>query len=88
MAAVSAAAVAIVSLGAFVGALPAGAAGFAFAMAAAAIWLHAIDPVRSALPALALGGWLGWRLYGKLEDAQFRRLLAALIAASGAALLA
>jgi uncharacterized membrane protein YfcA len=41
----------------------------------------------SALPALALGGWLGYRLYGKLNDAQFRRLLSVLIAASGATLL-
>ena len=39
------------------------------------------------LPALALGGWLGWRLYGNLDERQFRRLLAGLIAASGAALL-
>jgi uncharacterized membrane protein YfcA len=39
------------------------------------------------LPALLLGGWLGYRLYGHLNERQFRRLLAAMIAASGIALL-
>lgn len=55
MVTVSAATLALVSLGAFIGAISAGAAGFAFAMTASAIWLHAIDPVRSALLVVALG---------------------------------
>jgi uncharacterized protein len=39
----------LVSLGAFLGGLAAGAAGFAFGMVATGIWLHAIDPVHSAI---------------------------------------
>jgi uncharacterized membrane protein YfcA len=41
--------------GAFVGGLAAGAAGFAFGIASAAIWLHAIDPVRTAFLIVAGG---------------------------------
>jgi uncharacterized protein len=41
--------VVLVSLGAFVGGLAAGAAGFAFGIVATAIWLHAIDPVHSTI---------------------------------------
>jgi uncharacterized membrane protein YfcA len=41
--------IALVSLGAFVGGLAAGAAGFAFGIVATAIWLHAIDPVHSTI---------------------------------------
>jgi uncharacterized protein len=40
----------------------------------------------AALPALAAGGWLGWVIYGRLDDRRFRQLLAALLVASGAAL--
>lgn len=62
----SAATLAIVSLGAFIGAISAGAAGFAFAMTASAVWLHVIDPVRSALLVVALGtllhAGLVWRM--------------------------
>ena len=39
------------------------------------------------MPVAIAGGWLGRRLYGTLGERQFRRLLAGLIAASGAALL-
>lgn len=39
------------------------------------------------MPVAIPGGWLGWRLYGTLGGRQVRRLLAGLIAASGAALL-
>lgn len=41
----------------------------------------------AALPALALGGWLGLRLYGLLDEARFRRLLPALVALSDLSLL-
>jgi uncharacterized protein len=41
--------IALVSLGAFLGGLAAGAAGFAFGMVATGVWLHAIDPVHSAI---------------------------------------
>ena len=40
----------------------------------------------AALPALAAGGWLGWIIYGRLDDRRFRQLLAALLVVSGVAL--
>jgi uncharacterized membrane protein YfcA len=36
-------------LGAFLGAVASGGAGFAFAITAAALWLHVLDPIRAAL---------------------------------------
>jgi uncharacterized membrane protein YfcA len=36
-------------LGAFVGAVASGGAGFAFAITAASLWLHVLDPIRAAL---------------------------------------
>ena len=38
------------------------------------------------LPPLALGTWIGWQLYGKLNDTRFRQALAVLLIASGATL--
>jgi uncharacterized membrane protein YfcA len=38
------------------------------------------------LPALAAGTWLGWRLYGRLDEAAFRTIVLVLLLASGAAL--
>lgn len=40
----------------------------------------------SGLPALAVGSWLGWKLYGKLDDAVFRKIVLYLLLASGFAL--
>ena len=40
------------------------------------------------LPALAVGTWLGWMLYGKLDESAFRRIVLVLILLSGAALMA
>jgi hypothetical protein len=37
----------------------------------------------ASLPALACGAWLGWRIYGRLDERRFRKALAALIAVSG-----
>jgi uncharacterized protein len=37
----------------------------------------------ASLPALACGAWLGWRIYGRLDERRFRQALAALIALSG-----
>ncbi len=37
----------------------------------------------AALPALYGGGWIGWRIYGRLDDRRFRQVLAALLVASG-----
>jgi uncharacterized membrane protein YfcA len=39
-----------------------------------------------ALPALVLGAWIGWRLYGRLDDRRFRQGLALLLVASGVVL--
>ena len=39
-----------------------------------------------ALPALLLGAWIGWKLYGHLDDRRFRQGLALLLIASGAVL--
>ena len=35
------------------------------------------------LPPLALGTWIGWRLYGRLDERRFRQALAVLLIASG-----
>ena len=40
----------------------------------------------SVLPPLALGTWIGWQLYGRLNDLRFRQALAVLLIASGATL--
>lgn len=44
--------------GAFIGALAAGGAGFAFALAASAIWLHALDPLQTTALIVACGSVL------------------------------
>ncbi|UJX44142.1 sulfite exporter TauE/SafE family protein [Xanthobacter sp. YC-JY1] len=44
--------------GAFLGALAAGGAGFAFALAASAIWLHALDPIQTTALIVACGSIL------------------------------
>lgn len=38
------------------------------------------------LPPLLVGTWIGWQLYGKLNDLRFRKALALLLIASGATL--
>jgi uncharacterized protein len=38
------------------------------------------------LPVLAVGTWLGWRLYGRLDEAAFRKVVLALLLISGVAL--
>ena len=40
------------------------------------------------LPALALGTWVGFKLYGRLDEEMFRRILLMLLLASGLVLLA
>jgi uncharacterized protein len=45
------------------------------------IWLAALG-----LPALAIGTWIGWKLYGKLDEARFRKSVLVLLLVSGAAL--
>jgi len=46
------------------------------------LWLFAIG-----LPALLVGHWLGLKLYGKLDEAQFRRVVLILLLLSGGGLL-
>ncbi len=38
------------------------------------------------LPPLALGTWIGWHLYGRMNDLRFRQALSILLIASGATL--
>jgi uncharacterized protein len=40
------------------------------------------------LPALLAGLWLGFKLYGRLDDQAFRKLILVLLLASGLALIA
>ena len=47
----------------------------------AATWT--IIMLLASLPMLACGAWLGWRIYGRLDERRFRQALAALIALSG-----
>ncbi len=61
------------------------------AVTLASIMLIAFDGVgllllAAVLPPLLLGTWIGWRLYGKLDDRRFRQALAILLIASGIAL--
>jgi uncharacterized membrane protein YfcA len=36
-----------------------------------------------AVPALLAGGWMGWRLYGRLDERRFQQALAAMLVVSG-----
>jgi uncharacterized membrane protein YfcA len=64
--------------------------------AATALWLGASGSlsadlvwlIAAGLPAMLLGLWLGLRLYGRLDDAKFRRTVLVLLLASGLSLLA
>jgi uncharacterized membrane protein YfcA len=40
-----------------------------------------------ALPALAIGTWIGWNLYGRLDEKRFRQALAVMLLLSGAMLI-
>jgi hypothetical protein len=40
-----------------------------------------------ALPALAAGVWLGFKLYGKLNDATFRKIVLSLLLVAGLSLI-
>jgi uncharacterized membrane protein YfcA len=58
-------------LGAFLGAFAVGTAGFAFALAATALWLHVLDPLRATLLVAACGTLLHigviWRIRRTIE---------------------
>ena len=61
----------LVWLGAFVGAVAAGAAGFALGLAASAIWLHVLDPLHNTILIVGCGFVLHvgliWRLRGSID---------------------
>jgi uncharacterized membrane protein YfcA len=63
------------------------------AAALGALWAQgAIGPRAVAdfawcLPPIVLGAWLGLKLYGRVDDAQFRRIVLGLLLASGVVLL-
>jgi uncharacterized membrane protein YfcA len=40
-----------------------------------------------AAPAIALGGWVGWLIYGKLSERRFQQMFAGLLVVSGFLLL-
>ena len=40
-----------------------------------------------AVPAIALGGWVGWMIYGKLDERRFQQVFAGLLVVSGLLLL-
>ncbi|HET9904417.1 MAG TPA: sulfite exporter TauE/SafE family protein [Xanthobacteraceae bacterium] len=65
---------AIVWLGAFVGGIATGAAGFAFAVIAASFWLHVLDPLHTTALIISVGlfvqGWLIWRMRHHIEPAR------------------
>jgi uncharacterized membrane protein YfcA len=64
----------IVWIGAFVGAFAAGGAGFAFALAASAVWLHVLDPLHTTAMVVASGtllhGILIWPIRRSIEIAR------------------
>ena len=55
---------------------------------AGAITAHILQLYLLGLPALAAGLWLGFTLYGKLDEAAFRRLILVLLLFAGLALIA
>lgn len=70
----------LASAGAFLGAVAAGAGGFAFAIVASAVWLHAVDPVRSAFLVVSLGTVLHAGLVRRLRASLVWRRLAPFLA--------
>ena len=52
------------------------------ALSAETVWLFAIG-----LPALLLGTWVGLKLFGRLNEAGFRKVVLLLLLASGIKLL-
>jgi uncharacterized membrane protein YfcA len=36
-----------------------------------------------AIPAVLLGSWTGWKIYGRLSEIRFRQMLSALLIGSG-----
>ena len=74
IAGLSVASLLVVWIGAFLGAFAAGGAGFAFALAASAIWLHVLDPLRTTAMVVASGtllhGLLIWPIRRSIDIAR------------------
>jgi uncharacterized protein len=74
IAGLSFASVIVVWIGAFLGAFAAGGAGFAFALAASAVWLHVLDPLHTTAMVVASGtllhGILIWPIRRSIEVAR------------------
>jgi len=71
---------AFVWLGAFLGAFAIGAAGFAFALVASALWLHVLDPLHATLLVAACGTLLHIGLIGGMRGTIDRKRISPLIA--------
>jgi uncharacterized protein len=71
---------------------PTGVASFLMIIVAfGGIGIITVDTIRMfllGLPALAIGTWLGWVLYGKLDESAFRKVVVVLLLLSGVALTA
>jgi uncharacterized membrane protein YfcA len=65
---------AVVWLGAFIGGIATGAAGFAFAVVAASFWLHVLDPLHTTALIISIGvfvqGYLSWRMRVHIKPAR------------------
>ncbi len=61
----------VIWLGAFVGGIATGAAGFAFAVVAASVWLHVLSPLHTTALIISIGifvqGWLIWKMRRTIE---------------------
>lgn len=71
-------------IGAFVGAIAAGGAGFAFALAASAIWLHALDPLQTTALIVTCGSLLHvtlvWPIRKSIDPVRLAPFLAGALA--------
>ena len=74
---------AVLWAGGFIGGIASGAAGFAFGVAASAIWLHAIAPIHVAV--LVVGGGLAMQSDHDLDAAPFARCAASRAVPGGGA---
>ena len=90
----SAQTIGLVMLGGFLGGIATGAAGFVYGVVASSIWLLLLIGAVSfdrmgavllliAIPAVLLGSWTGWKIFGLLSEQRFRQMLSALLIGSG-----
>ena len=81
--------VAVLALGALGGGFVTGLAGFGTGLTALGLWLPVVSPAVAlvCLPATLLGAFLGIRLYGRVNDRQFRAVVLWLLLGSGVVLM-